>query len=130
MLKPQPKFVYKLDGFKIDSSVDFWRMGLSIDGGGIRGLVPATIINILSDKLKKEPFEIFDYVGGTSIGGIIALALTGTQDYKQPIGDHNEIVKIFTEYGKNIFDRSAFVGNFYNLIDKCKYNPKGIEDVL
>ena len=42
---------------------------------------------------------MFDIVGGTSIGGIIALASTGTNDMKNPIADHNEIVNIFREYG-------------------------------
>jgi patatin-like phospholipase/acyl hydrolase len=53
---------------------------LSIDGGGMRGLIPAVIINYLCEQpeLKGyEPYEIFDEIGGTSIGGILALALTG-----------------------------------------------------
>lgn len=31
-------------------------MGLSIDGGGLRGLMPATVINCLCSELKKEPY--------------------------------------------------------------------------
>ena len=31
-------------------------MGLSIDGGGIRGLMPATIINYICNETKKEPY--------------------------------------------------------------------------
>ena len=33
-----------------------------------------------------------DIVGGTSIGGILALGSTGTNDGVNPIVDHNEMV--------------------------------------
>jgi len=56
------------------------RLGLSIDGGGIRGLMPAIWLNKLEIELKekglKAPlYKVFDYVGGTSIGGILALGV-------------------------------------------------------
>lgn len=81
----QKKFTYRLDGYKVDSSIDFLRMGLSIDGGGIRGLLPATIIDYLSKETKRAPHEMFDQMGGTSIGGIMALTYTGTMDGVNPV---------------------------------------------
>jgi patatin-like phospholipase/acyl hydrolase len=65
----------------------------------MRGLIPATMINYICKEVKKEVFEMFDCVGGTSIGGIIALGSTGTLDGKTPIADHDDIVKIFEENG-------------------------------
>ena len=48
---------------------------LSIDGGGIRGIIPAMILVELEKRLKKEIDQTFDLIAGTSTGGIIALAL-------------------------------------------------------
>lgn len=31
-------------------------MGLSIDGGGVRGIIPGSMINYLCTELKKEPY--------------------------------------------------------------------------
>lgn len=74
-----------MDGFKFGSSVDYYRIGLSIDGGGTRGLIPATMLNYISSELKREPHEIFDSIGGTSIGGILALGMTGTLNGRDPM---------------------------------------------
>jgi uncharacterized protein len=51
------------------------RLILSIDGGGTRGIIPATILAMLENKLGKPCNQIFDLIAGTSTGGIIALAL-------------------------------------------------------
>ncbi|NLK69741.1 MAG: patatin [Clostridiaceae bacterium] len=57
------------------------RFILSIDGGGIRGIIPAVFLSELKKTLEKngvtEPFhQIFDLIAGTSTGGLISLALT------------------------------------------------------
>ena len=61
----------------------------------MRGVIPATMINYLCNETKKEVYEMFNVVAGTSIGGILALGCTGTLDGKNPVADHNEIVKLF-----------------------------------
>jgi len=57
------------------------RFILSIDGGGIRGIIPAKILVDLERRLKskgkpKQLWEYFDLVAGTSTGAIIAAGLT------------------------------------------------------
>jgi patatin-like phospholipase/acyl hydrolase len=49
---------------------------LSVDGGGIRGIVPATVLADLERRAQRPVAELFDLVAGTSTGGLIALALT------------------------------------------------------
>jgi predicted acylesterase/phospholipase RssA len=54
---------------------------LCLDGGGMRGVIPATILehveNLLRSKGDDRPlYSHFDLVSGTSTGGLIALALT------------------------------------------------------
>jgi patatin-like phospholipase/acyl hydrolase len=53
---------------------------LSIDGGGIRGLIPAKVLAELEQKLQelepgKKLYEHFDLICGTSTGAILAIAI-------------------------------------------------------
>lgn len=48
---------------------------LSIDGGGIRGVIPAAFLSAIEEATGKRVVDNFDLVVGTSTGGIIALAL-------------------------------------------------------
>ena len=52
---------------------------LSIDGGGIRGIIPAVILNYIEKGLQRQSgnpnatlADYFDLVAGTSTGGILA----------------------------------------------------------
>lgn len=50
---------------------------------------------------------MFDIIGGTSIGGIIALGCSGSNDGGySPVADCDELVKIFDLYGTKIFNKS------------------------
>ena len=49
---------------------------LSIDGGGIRGIIPARILELIEAKTGRPIASLFDMVAGTSTGGILALGLT------------------------------------------------------
>lgn len=54
---------------------------LSIDGGGMRGIVPAHLLSKINDILKEDGtdrplYSYFDLIAGTSTGAILALALT------------------------------------------------------
>jgi len=56
---------------------------LSIDGGGIRGLIPATIIACLEAKLQEldgpeaRIADYFDVIAGTSTGALVTAMLAG-----------------------------------------------------
>lgn len=64
--RSNPCFVPPLAGTRI----------LSLDGGGIRGIVSVTIMKKLQELCYNMPItKLFDLVSGTSTGGIIALAL-------------------------------------------------------
>jgi patatin-like phospholipase/acyl hydrolase len=45
---------------------------LAIDGGGIRGIIPAVILGELQSRLAAPLYTAFDLIAGTSTGGIIA----------------------------------------------------------
>lgn len=48
---------------------------LSIDGGGTRGLIPATLLHCIYQTTGQHPTELFDLLAGTSTGGIISIGL-------------------------------------------------------
>lgn len=48
---------------------------LSIDGGGTRGVIPATLLDSLFQSTGQPPAELFDLFAGTSTGGIISIGL-------------------------------------------------------
>ena len=52
-----------------------FRRVLSIDGGGIRGIIPAMVIAHIEKRMGKPAHELFDLLVGTSTGGILALGL-------------------------------------------------------
>ncbi len=57
---------------------------LSIDGGGIRGIVPAMILKKLRACLGRELWQSFDLIAGTSTGRIIALGIGAACTGREP----------------------------------------------
>lgn len=49
---------------------------LTMDGGGIRGLILIQLLLALEEFTKQPIARLFDWIGGTSTGGILALAIT------------------------------------------------------
>ena len=48
---------------------------LSVDGGGVRGIIPAAVLAALERTTDKPAREHFDFLAGTSTGAVIAAAL-------------------------------------------------------
>ena len=49
---------------------------LSIDGGGIRGIIPAMVLADIERRTGRRIAELFDLIAGTSTGGVLALGLS------------------------------------------------------
>jgi calcium-independent phospholipase A2 len=48
---------------------------LCLDGGGIRGLVLVQLLAALQEAAGVPLKDMFDWIGGTSTGGLLALAI-------------------------------------------------------
>ena len=48
---------------------------LCLDGGGMRGLIQIEVLSHITEVTGREIHELFDWIVGTSTGGIVALAL-------------------------------------------------------
>lgn len=110
---------------------------LSIDGGGIRGIIPAMVLTELERKTGRAVCEMFDLIAGTSTGGILALALALPRHTDNPeekfLGPRSarDLVRLYEDKGETIFSRSAWraFSSLGNLTDE-KYSHRGLEEVL
>ena len=77
---------------------------LSIDGGGVLGLLPSLILGEVENRfLNGDPIgRHFDMIAGTSTGGIIAMGLGQGKSAR-------DISKLYTERGHHIFPGNPFV---------------------
>jgi patatin-like phospholipase/acyl hydrolase len=103
---------------------------LSIDGGGIRGLIPALVLAELERLAERPVFELFDLIAGTSTGGLLALTLTRPGGDGRP-APAREIVGLYEEEGPRIFHRSLVkrVTSVEGLLDE-KYDAAGLDAAL
>jgi patatin-like phospholipase/acyl hydrolase len=78
---------------------------LSIDGGGIRGIIPALVVAEIEARAGKPVSELFDVVAGTSTGGILAAGLTKpAPDGNGPAYRAMDVVDIYYKDGPSIFE--------------------------
>lgn len=78
---------------------------LSLDGGGIRGLLASMVLDDLSQKIGKSIPDAFDFFAGTSIGGLICLGLNtpSLSDPSRPQYNAQYIARLLKDNGKIIF---------------------------
>jgi len=79
---------------------------LALDGGGIRGLFTASFLAALEDLGGGRIGEHFDLIVGTSMGGIIALALA----YGTPA---RAVFNLFLEKGRMVFSKPRRLGMLF-----------------
>ncbi|MDY0884202.1 patatin-like phospholipase family protein [Dongia soli] len=104
---------------------------LSIDGGGIRGLLPAMVLADLERRTNRPIIDLFDMIVGTSTGGLLGLALAAPDEHGQPRHSARDIVRLYEQEGQRVFSRSVWhkiraVGN----LAEGKYPSMGLESVL
>ena len=102
---------------------------LAVDGGGIRGVIPARIIQELERRLNRPASQLFDLVAGTSTGGIIALGLTKPNPGGGgPAFSAAELLSLYVDHGRELFPRS-FLTDIRALVDE-RYDTRPLEWLL
>jgi len=104
---------------------------LSIDGGGVRGLIPGMIIVELERRLGKPVSEVFDLIAGTSAGGHIALALSAPGKNGNTKWSAADLANFYRDAYGRIFPSTGnrFIGALRSITDE-RYSAEGIELVL
>jgi patatin-like phospholipase/acyl hydrolase len=100
---------------------------LSIDGGGIRGLIPALVLAHIEERTGAAIADLFDVIAGTSTGGILALGLTCPQDGR-PRYTALDLAEVYEREGARIFPHE-FLGVVRQLFGP-KYPSRGRRRVL
>jgi patatin-like phospholipase/acyl hydrolase len=106
---------------------------LSIDGGGIRGIIPGMVMSEIEARTGQPICKLFDLIAGTSTGGILALGavIPNPDDPTQPLYASKKSVELYQQKGDRIFDHSIWqkLHSLWNITDE-KYPSSGIEGVL
>lgn len=104
---------------------------LSIDGGGIRGIIPATFLIEIEKRTGKPICELFDLIAGTSTGGILAATLTTPNRHGKPKYTAEQVRSAYFMHGGEIFHHSLRQTMFsLGGIARPKYSPSGLETML
>ena len=103
---------------------------LSIDGGGIRGIIPAMVLAEIERRTEKRIAEMFDLVAGTSTGGILALGLTKPGQDGKPEYSAKKLIELYETEGGRIFSIPVWhrIKSAGGVLEE-KYPSEGIEEV-
>lgn len=106
---------------------------LTLDGGGIRGLVSAIWLEALQARLhaagKGGLHQHFDLIAGSSTGALIAMGL----GIGMPVA---EVTRLYEHFGDDVFPGAAerlwsrVTRSFTQGLSAPRYSPKGLERVL
>jgi predicted acylesterase/phospholipase RssA len=108
---------------------------LALDGGGIRGVIPATLLAEIERRTGRRIAEMFDLIAGTSTGGILALGLTkpdpGDKTKTKPHFTAEDLIGMYEEKGHVIFGLSLGrrLITLFGLFGS-KYAVRGLDETL
>ena len=104
---------------------------LSIDGGGVRGLIPATVLAAIEEQTGKRITDLFDVMVGTSTGGLIVLFLNIPGTGGQGKYTAADVVKIYRDLSEKVFPKSLWrsIRTIGGLIS-AKWSVKPAEELL
>lgn len=113
---------------------------LSIDGGGIRGIIPGQILISLEEKLKQlsrnqdvRLADFFDLIAGTSTGGILTCLYLCPSEDETTFSKYSaaDAVDLYLKHGREIFKASLWqqLKSLAGLTDE-RYSEKALESLL
>lgn len=95
---------------------------LAIDGGGLKGVFPASFLASVEEAIGSPVADYFDLIVGTSTGGIIALGLGLGLSARQ-------VLDFYSEHGPRIFAGNRRVKGVRGLM-RAKYDPQPLRAAL
>lgn len=107
---------------------------LSIDGGGVRGIIPAVVLDDIEKRTGKPISELFDLMAGTSVGGMLALGLAVPKNPERqnsaPKYSAKELGESLKRDLPTIFKRPFLLNLPFGQFLYRRYSQRGIESVL
>ncbi len=101
---------------------------LSIDGGGIRGVIPCKILEFIESQIGESLADYFDLMAGTSTGGIISLGLSTKKPESLGTYSPSDMLQLYKENGNAIFqkrkrDLVSRLGSIFKFSEQLTANP-------
>jgi len=106
---------------------------LSIDGGGLRGIIPLMILQKLEEIKQKRITELFDLFAGTSTGGLISCGISLKGENNKPKYTLEDLKNVYLDQGGKIFPQKSWLGQKFNMIKsvfKPEFSDNGLNEVL
>jgi uncharacterized protein len=96
---------------------------LSINGGGIRGIIPCSVLAALEQQTGKLTCDLFSYVAGTSTGALLAAGVAAGIPASQ-------LLTVYTTRSKEVFTPTGLIADAKRVADGFMYDPKRLFNVL
>lgn len=105
---------------------------LTLDGGGIRGILPCAILAELERRMNKPIAHAFDLMSGTSTGGIIACGLNIPDPNRpgQPKFSASEFGQLYEKDGGKIFKKRGGLFSGVAAMFEESFGHEGLEELL
>ncbi|XP_052195781.1 patatin-like protein 5 [Diospyros lotus] len=116
---------------------------LSIDGGGVKGIIPGTLLSFLESKLQEldgpdaRIADYFDVIAGTSTGGLLTTMITAPNKHNRPMYAAMDLKDFYFEHCPKIFPQPSRIGFinkvsslFGTIIGGPKYDGKYLRSML
>ncbi|KAI9124585.1 hypothetical protein K1719_004507 [Acacia pycnantha] len=91
---------------------------LSIDGGGMRGILPGKALAYLENALKKKSgnsdakiADYFDVATGAGVGGIFTAMLFATKDHRRPFFEAENTWQFLADHGQKFYHTESSAGS-------------------
>jgi uncharacterized protein len=96
---------------------------LAIDGGGVRGIIPALALSALERSTGRPARESFDFLAGTSTGAVIAAALAAGIPAER-------IASLYRRRGPELFRRAPIVSVLRRVISGHQYDVAALRRMI
>jgi patatin-like phospholipase/acyl hydrolase len=101
---------------------------LTIDGGGVRGIIPAVVLGEMERRTGHHPSELFDVIAGTSTGSLLAMSMVIAGEDGRPKYQAASSADAYEAFAPKIFPRERWL-QIRGLVHE-KYSAAGLEAAL
>ncbi|GLT45060.1 hypothetical protein SLA2020_189220 [Shorea laevis] len=109
---------------------------LSIDGGGVKGLLPGTLLACLESKLQEldgpnaRIADYFDVIAGTSTGGLLTTMLTAPNKENRPMYAGEDLINFYFDHSPKIFPQKSHLRSTVASLTGPKYDGEYLKTMV
>jgi uncharacterized protein len=104
---------------------------LAIDGGGMRGILPAMMVAELERRSGLPASQMFDLIAGSSTGGLLAMGLVTPDEQGNPQYTAEDLAWLYEREGPRIFSRGRWrLAQTLNNLTSPRYTSEPFDQSL